>query len=77
MSKIMGIIMSIAGFLITIFTYFLYRNSSSYLAYLPEEKLKPMSAVGLTLPMIIGVMIFIAGVSFLLLAKEDNSEMKN
>lgn len=76
MSKIMGIIMTIAGFLISVFTYFLARNSHAYLQYNPEEQLKPWSAVGLTMPMVIGVLFFVAGVAFLILAKEDNSETK-
>ena len=68
--------MTIAGFLISVFTYFLAKNSNAYLQYNPEEQLKPLSAVGLTMPLAIGLLLFIAGVTFLIVAKEDNSETK-
>ena len=76
MSKVMGIIMTLAGFLISVYSFFLYRNTSAFLAYNPEEKIKSMSAVGMTLPIIIGALLFIAGVTFLIVAKEDNSETR-
>lgn len=72
----MGIIMTIGGFLISVFSYFLYRNSNAYLLYNPEEKIKSLSAVGLTMPLVIGGLLFIAGVTFLIVAKEDNSETR-
>lgn len=68
--------MTIGGFLISVFSYFLYRNSHAYLQYNPEEKIKSLSAVGLTLPVVIGALLFIAGVTFLIVAKEDNNETR-
>lgn len=76
MSKVMGIIMTLAGLFISVYSYFLALNSNWNLAYNPEEKLKSLSAVGLTMPLVVGSLLFIAGVTFLIVAREDNSETR-
>lgn len=77
MSKVMGIIMTLLGFFISLYTYFLYRNSSAFLPYNPEDKPTHLSDFGLVLPLVLGLSMFAAGVTFLVVAKEDNSELKN
>jgi len=69
--------MTILGFLISIFSFFLYRNSSVYLPYNPMDKTTHLSDVGLAGPIIFGLILFVAGVTFLIQAVEDNSELKN
>jgi heme/copper-type cytochrome/quinol oxidase subunit 2 len=77
MSKVAGIIMTILGFLISVFSFFLYRNSSVYLPYNPTDKTTHLSDVGLTAPIVLGLFLFVAGVTFLIQAVEDNSELRN
>lgn len=72
MSKVMGIIMAILGFIVTVVTIFLTLNSSVYLRYNPATPPARLSDVGLVLPYMLGLGLFIAGVTFLLLAKEPN-----
>jgi len=77
MSKVVGIIFTILGTLISLYTYFLIRNSNAYLPYNPTNAPEHASNYGLVLPMIIGLALCTAGITFLLVAKEDNSDMRS
>lgn len=76
MSKVIGIIFTLIGTIVSVYTYFLIRNSSAYLPYNPTDPTAHASSYGLTLPLIVGLSLCTIGITFLLVAKEDNSEMR-
>ncbi len=76
MSKVIGIICTLIGTLVSVYTYFLIRNSNVMLPYNPTDPTAHASNYGLSLPMIVGLALCTIGITFLLVAKEDNSEMR-
>lgn len=71
MSKVIGGVFALLGTLITIYTSFLYMNSSAYLPY----NTKPVSMLdtGLVMPAFFAVLLLSIGFTFLFVAKEPNT----
>lgn len=76
MSKVAGIIMALVGLVLSVYTFFLYLNSTAFLKYNPADKTAHMSDFGLVMPMITGLFLFTLGTTFLLIAQESN-ELKD
>lgn len=72
MSKVAGIIMALVGLVLTVYTFFLYMNSSAFLKYNPLDKTAHLSDFGLSLPLVVGLFLFTIGSTFLMVAQESN-----
>ncbi len=69
MSKVMGTMMTIWGLAMMLVTYFNYLNSPSHIAYNGAFKYSLIEA-GIMVPAVISILLSVAGISFLLIAKE-------
>jgi hypothetical protein len=69
MSKVMGAMMTIWGFLMSTITYLNYINSPSHIEYNGAIKYSLLDS-GIMIPAVIGGIMLIAGICFLTLSKE-------
>jgi hypothetical protein len=69
MSKVMGTMMTIWGLAMMLNTYFVYLNSPAHIAFNGDLKYSLIES-GVMLPAAISLLLSIAGISFLLIARE-------
>lgn len=71
MVKVWGSIFTIAGSLVLLYCWFLYMNTSSYLAYNQKTHVSLLD-VNLLLPVVFGALAFLIGVVLLSTSKDKN-----
>lgn len=72
MSKVIGGIFSVIGFLACIFTSFLYMNSSAYLSYNDPAKHLSLFQTGYAVPAVIFGLMLTIGLIFMFFSKEPD-----
>lgn len=70
MAKVLGVIMTILGGFVSLFSFFLYMNSSAYLQYNPADKSQGLLDVGLAFPIVMGGLLLLAGIVMLKTSSE-------